>query len=304
MDEARLAEYLTSQAGEPVEVHGARRLPVGHSRAMYVVDTSAGRLVVRMEQGGVFGTSSGDEFRLMQSLHAATFPVAKVRWFEPTGSVLGQPFFVMDHVDTRPPEDEWVMDETTAAAFVRTLVSLHNVDPTAHMGSVDPAQVTHIQIEHWRNVAKSAGGPRVPLLDAAEMWLHHHAPHPGRVSLVHGDAGPGNVLYADGEVLAITDWEFAHVGDPAEDWSFCVSMSGSRTMARQAWLDLFKREAGVRMSEQHWAYWEAFNLFKAACANRTCLALFEAGVNREPNMAIIGTVLYRTYLRRLATLTS
>jgi aminoglycoside phosphotransferase (APT) family kinase protein len=101
-------------------------------------------------------------------------------------------------------------------------------------------------------------------------------------------------------VLALTDWEFAHAGDPAEDWSYCVAMRGSRTMARQQWLDLFAEVAGVRQSDVQWRYWEAFNLFKGACANRTCLALFETGVNRAPNMAIIGTALHRSFLRRLA----
>jgi aminoglycoside phosphotransferase (APT) family kinase protein len=116
---------------------------------------------------------------------------------------------------------------------------------------------------------------------------------------VHGDPGPGNVLCADGQVLAVTDWEFAHVGDPAEDWSYSLSMRGSRTMPREAWLELFEREAGVRMSDQQWRYWEAFNLFKGACANRTCLGLFQSGENRAPNMAIIGTALHHSFLRRL-----
>jgi aminoglycoside phosphotransferase (APT) family kinase protein len=299
VDEGRLADYLTSQAAAPIEISEVRRLTVGHSRAMFVVDASIGRLVVRMEQGGVFGTSSGDEFRLMQSLHAAGFPVAEPRWYEPTGDVLGQPFFVMNYVDSILPEHEREMDPSTAAAFVRTLASLHSLNPSAHMPTVDPAQTTHIQIERWRTVGKSAGGPRLPLLDAAEMWLHQNAPVASRISLVHGDAGPGNVLTAGGTVLALTDWEFAHVGDPAEDWSFCVSMRGSRTMPREAWLALFQQEAGVRMTEAQWAYWEAFNLFKGACANRTCLALFEAGTNRSPDMAIIGTALHHSFLRRL-----
>ncbi len=299
MNEVRLADYLGAQSGTPVEVRGSRRLTVGHSRGMYEVDTSAGRFVVRIEQGGVFGTSSAAEFGLMQSLHAAGFPVANVRWFEPTGDVLGQPFFVMDFIEADCHDDERSMDETTAAAFVRTLAGLHALDATAHLPAVDTEQATHIQIEHWRNVGKSAGGPRVPLLDAAEMWLHQNARLPRRVSLVHGDPGPGNVLSANGEVLALTDWEFAHIGDPAEDWSFCVSMRGARTMPREAWTGLFEREAGVRMTPAQWDYWEAFNLYKGACANRTCLGLFESGANRSPNMAIIGTALHHAFLRRL-----
>jgi aminoglycoside phosphotransferase (APT) family kinase protein len=303
MDDARLAEYLSSQTGAAVEVRSSHRLTVGHSRAMFVVDTSAGKFVVRIEQGGVFGTSSEAEVKIMKSLSAAGVPVATVPWYEPTGDVLGKPFFVMDFIEADQPSDERAMDPATAAAFVRTLAGLHALDPQAHLPAVDPEQSTHILIEHWRNVGKSAGGPRVPLLDAAEMWLHQHAPISRRVSLVHGDAGPGNALIANGEVLALTDWEFAHVGDPAEDWSFCVSMRGSRTMSREAWLALFDSEAGVKMSAEQWKYWEAFNLYKGACANLTCLGLFESGVNRAPDMAIIGTALHRVFLRRLVDIT-
>ena len=266
---------------------------------MFVVDSSAGRFVFRIERGGVFDTSSAAEFSLMQSLHAAGFPVANVRWFEPTGGVLGQPFFVMDHIDADQADEERAMDPTAAAAMVRTLAGLHALEPTAHLPTVDPGQTTHILIEHWRNVGKSSGGPRVPLLDAAEMWLHQNAPITNRVSLVHGDAGPGNVLSAGGEVLALTDWEFAHVGDAAEDWSSIAVIRGAATMSRDAWRTLFEREAGVRMSPEHWNYWEAFNLYKAACAYRTGLGLFEAGRNRSPDMAIMGTAVHHTYLRRL-----
>ena len=123
--------------------------------------------------------------------------------------------------------------------------------------------------------------------------MHRHAPPLDRVSVVHGDAGPGNVVQADGKIVAVTDWEFAHLGDPAEDWSFCLAMRGARTMPRETWLELFERIAGVRLDEQTWTYWEAFNLFKGACANTTCLDVFENGANRAPNMAIIGTVLHR-----------
>jgi aminoglycoside phosphotransferase (APT) family kinase protein len=299
MDEARLAEYLGAQAGAPVEVHSAHRLTLGHSRAMFDVDTSAGRFMLRIERGGVFGTSGAQEFSLLQSLRDAGIPVANVRWFEPSRDVLGQPFFVMDYIEAERPVEEWTMDQATAASLARALAGVHALEPTAHLPTVDPAQTTHILIEHWRNVGKSSGAPRVPLLDAAEMGLHPHAPTTQRVTLVHGDAGPGNVLSADGETLALTDWEFSHVGDPAEDWSSCVSIRGARTMTRDAWKSLLEREVGVKMSADQWEYWEAFNLYKAACANRMCLGLFETGMNRSPDMAIMGTAIHHTLLRRL-----
>ena len=38
--------------------------------------------------------------------------------------------------------------------------------------------------------------------------------------LVQGDTGPGNFLADDGVVTGLVDWEFAHVGDPMDDWAW------------------------------------------------------------------------------------
>lgn len=307
MDEARrdaLARFLTGRLGGPAVVERVERITVGHSRAMYRVDLAGGAtFVVRMEQGGVFGTSSVQEFEVMAALGTAGFPVAPVRWLEPSGAVLGQPFFVMDFVESDQAADERAIDATTATEFVTTLARLHALDWRAAgvpLGEPPdpPERATHDQVERWAGVYRRAAPTPIPLLEEAAAWLHHFAPPLRRAAIVHGDAGPGNFLHRGGQVVAVTDWEFVHLGDPAEDWSFCLTMRGSRTMPRAAWLDLFE-QAGVTLSARDWAYWEAFNLFKGACANVTCLDVFERGVNRAPNMAIIGTYVHQRFLRRL-----
>jgi aminoglycoside phosphotransferase (APT) family kinase protein len=110
------------------------------------------------------------------------------------------------------------------------------------------------------------------------------------------------MLRANGEVIALTDWEFGHVGDPAEDWSNCIAIRGSQAMPADAWRKLITAEAGVKMSNEQWEYWEAFNLYKAACADRSALGLFESGRNRSPDLAIIAAARHHTYLRRLVDL--
>jgi aminoglycoside phosphotransferase (APT) family kinase protein len=35
--------------------------------------------------------------------------------------------------------------------------------------------------------------------------------------LVQGDTGPGNLMYLDGRVTGVVDWELAHLGDPMDD---------------------------------------------------------------------------------------
>ena len=39
----------------------------------------------------------------------------------------------------------------------------------------------------------------------------------GPVVLVQGDTGPGNLMYLDGKVTGIIDWELAHLSDPMDD---------------------------------------------------------------------------------------
>jgi len=131
--------------------------------------------------------------------------------------------------------------------------------------------------------------------------LHDRAPALERVALVHGDPGPGNFVHDGHRVLAFTDWEFSHLGDPTEDWAFLVSMRGARTMAFDDWMRLIRQETGVELDADVLRYWRAFNFFKGACANRSCLRAF-AGANPAPNMALIGTVLQQSFMRQLADL--
>lgn len=288
------------------------RIGTGHSRAMLRVTFGDGRrVVVRMEQGGVFGTSGIEEARVMTALRARGVPVAEVLADEPTGSVTGRPFFVMEHLagtdGGSPAEGERHVDDATAVSFVTTLHELHEVNTNDDLGFDTvpdrPDDATPSQVERWRSTYRSASPEPIPLLEEAAAWLTRNAPPLERLAVVHGDAGPGNFVSvdggADGRVVALTDFEFCHLGDPAEDWSYCLTMRGARTMPPERWLDLFAEHAGVDLPPDRRRYWEAFNLFKGACANRTCLALFEDGRNRAPNMAIIGTALHQLFLRRL-----
>jgi aminoglycoside phosphotransferase (APT) family kinase protein len=299
-----LARWISAQLGRPVAVAELRRITTGHSRANWFLELGDGsRFVVRAEQGGVFGTSSAAEFEFMGAVGRLGFPVARVRWLEATGTVLGQPFFVMEFVEggvAAGREDRTLAPEL-AVDFVHRLHELHELEWQGVIDGPAPSEATHVQIERWADVYRSSSPMAIPLLEEGAAWLHHHAPPLDRVALVHGDPGPGNFVHDGHRVLAVTDWEFSHLGDPTEDWSFLLAMRGARTMARDEWLDLVRREIGVEPTPDELRYWQAFNFFKGACANRSCLRAF-ASDNPAPNMALIGTVLQQTFMRQMADL--
>jgi len=306
MPELRVAleAWLHDQRGDRATIAELRRIATGNSRANWFVGMSDGaRYVARVEQGGVFGTSSADEFRFMRAAHQLGCPVALVRWIEPTGVVVGQPFFVMDFVDgAAAGRNDRSLSPELADDFVRRLDELHRTDWASRLVfDAEGVDATHVEIDRWHTVYRAETDIAIPLLEEAAAWLHHDAASPQRIGIVHGDPGPGNFVHDGSRVLAFTDWEFTHIGDPLEDWAYLITMRGARTMPREEWLALFERLAGVRVTERDLHYWSVFNFFKGACANLTCRRVFATN-NPAPNMGLIGTALHQTYVRQAAAL--
>ena len=102
------------------------------------------------------------------------------------------------------------------------LAALHRVDVRSlDLGPLGPVGGLrkHVagEIAAWRE-RYQATGRLDPVIELGLAWCQAHVPdHDGVPSLVHGDVGPGNFLFADGAVTALLDWEFAHLGDPYDD---------------------------------------------------------------------------------------
>jgi aminoglycoside phosphotransferase (APT) family kinase protein len=282
-----------------------RRISEGHSREMVVATSRAGdRVVVRIEQGGVFGTDGVMEARLMGALHRMGMPVARVVASDESASVIGRRFFVMEYVEHRADAPSPVND------FIRVLHQIHSLDPfrgelaevLGVSGSTTAREATIAQVHRWSDVHRSSVDEPVDLLERSARWLIANAPDGVRAAVVHGDAGPDNFVHDGERVTAITDWEFGHLGDPMEDWVFCIQMRGSRALPKDEWFGRLAEVTGIVIDPEVWSYWEAFNYFKGSCANLSCRRVYETGINPAPNMAIVGTAVHRVFLRRLVEL--
>ena len=60
-----------------------------------------------------------------------------------------------------------------------------------------------------------------------------------------------------------------------------------------------RRRPGSVYDDETWGRWEAFNLFKGACANLSALRLFRDGVSTAPNLLAIGTAVHLRFLKQL-----
>lgn len=197
------------------------------------------------------------QYRLLQRLAARTgVPVPQVRHLEPTGDVLGTPFFLMDRIDGDiPPDvlpynfgDSWVshgspeQQRTLQDSTVATIAELHKV-PAEEMPDLDPAAHGHAgdtllarnvaKVRHWYEFATGDAG-RSELVERGLAWLEAHLPEVDDADAVvcWGDSRIGNVIYRDFEPVAVLDWEMATLGPRALDvaWlSFAHSVFESIT---------------------------------------------------------------------------
>jgi aminoglycoside phosphotransferase (APT) family kinase protein len=306
------AAYLSAKLGRPVAVTALARLSTGHSRETLMVATDLPDrpdFVFRIEQGGVLGTSSEPEFRLLQALYGGPVPVPRPLWLEDDPQWFGFPFMVTERVDgyggidylQDPIEKVKVLQE-----YVQTIAQMHSYSPEelglGHLGIPrDTREATLRQIEYWADIYRRYRFVHEPIVDEAILWLKRNVPDPQRpVALIHGDLSFGNFILRDDRVVAHIDWEWSNLGDPMEDVAFFAYVKGRAFAPPEETIELFRQYSKFRWTDAELRYWEVFNYVKCAAANIATLKVFCEGRNYGLNMVAIGTGGFLGFTARLA----
>ena len=218
-------------------------------------------------------------------------PVPRVRWLEPTGSVLGTQFFLMDYVSGVVPPDvmpytfggNWFSD---APAESQRELQDNTVDVLAKLHSIPQAESTFgfladgaegnalrrnlDWLKAWYEFAVPDIG-RSPLVEQALQWLEANWPEDVAATepvLIWGDSRVGNVLYDDFKPVAVLDWEMATLGPREMDaaWMIFAHMVFQELagLAGMPGLPDFMRDedvkatyaekTGVELGDLHWFY--------------------------------------------------
>ena len=186
-----------------------------------------------------------DVLRMVADL--SDVPVPAVRWIEPTGEVLGTPFFLMDFVGGEVPPDvmpytfggNWFADAPPVKrrelqdTTVEVLAKLHAIPDAAttfgFLAEVDPPGDNPLRrhfaaLKDWYEFAVPGIG-RSALVERALAWLEDHFPDDAAAAdpvLVWGDSRIGNVLYRDFRPVAVLDWEMACIGPRELDVAWII----------------------------------------------------------------------------------
>ena len=274
------------------------RLSGGASQETYRIyariDNAECPLALRRSAGGLPGDDNAVNYpglpveaQLMQAARAAGVPAPKVHYVLTEADGLGEGFLM-----------EWLDGETLGARIVRLpelaelrprlafecgriLARIHGIDVRA-AGLEQALEVTRPTefIERIWERYRQFPTPQ-PMIDYAGRWLLEHLPAGGELKLVHNDFRNGNLMVNAQGVVAVLDWETAHIGDPMRDlgWICTNSWRFGRTDLPVGgfghYADLFagyESESGVKLDPERVKFWEVFGSFWWAVG---CLGMAE-----------------------------
>jgi aminoglycoside phosphotransferase (APT) family kinase protein len=312
--EERLTAWLRRQLDntDEVRIEGLDRVSFGHSAEMLTLtvltrhgdqDTRQD-VVLRLRPKPPALLEPYDlarQFGILRALEHTTVRVPRALWLEDTGDVLGRPFFVMERAagdvyEMEPPTD--VADHTVVRmcqSLAEQLAAIHSVDlqQTGLDTLDDGSDQLDRDLNHWSAEMNRVKRGPLPALERLHQALRASQPQPcPRVTLVHGDAKPGNFAFTDGDVSAVFDWEMTTVGDPLTDigwlemlWMQPVGInSHPAALTIDALLAHYEATSGIKVHNRPW--YRAFNAYKMAVICLIGAMLVEDGHSDDQKLVL------------------
>jgi aminoglycoside phosphotransferase (APT) family kinase protein len=155
------------------------------------------------------------EFRLLQIVRSAGLAAPAPYYFDQEGEIFPRPCIAIEYVEGRTDFTPAGLDDALRqmAAYLH---GVHSIAGSSRDLSFLPGQDKIYDAKFRERPAKlddSLHEGRIR--DALEaVWP---LPRQNEPVLLHGDFWPGNMLWRDGRLVAVVDWEDAQVGDPLAD---------------------------------------------------------------------------------------
>jgi len=270
----------------------------GASKEAWAVDSDGKELLIRRAAGGVIHQATlslEQEFEVLRAAHEAGVKVPEPIAY--LGVVEGREAFVMERVKGEtigrrivkqpPPGLDLQLAEELAKIHAiprERLPFLESGDAVARFyDELDSVGEPHPAIElglHWvtERLRDSPGGSREPVV-------------------AHGDWRIGNIAVDEHGLVAVLDWEFAHLADPVEDlawplvraWRFGADDRHLGGIAElEPYVERYTQLTGRTVTSGELLVWEVFGNVKWAIGCLTQSRRHLNGQERSVELAVLG----------------
>lgn len=328
IDGPRLQVYLRDRFSEPgLTVTSFRSLPGGFGKQTYLFAVQgraiSGDFVLRRDPE--FNIVANDchfvsvEFEVIRAVHALGFPAPQTEWCDTEHKLLpGGDFMVMRRAPGSAAGSVFSAQVAVPADLSKTLAHilarLHGLPPiqeltmlagsiNANLAKLSIADCTRQYLEEWFTLYRAT--PHLPSAAILSIfgWLLEHIPaSTGQPCLLHGDIGFHNFLFNgeegsnERELSVVLDWEFAHIGDPAEDLAYVRNTLGT-ALDWPAFLAEYRAAGGVEVSDERIRFFEVWGHLRNAAASSLAAAQLVHGETRELKMVLLPHLYIPMFLR-------
>ncbi|MCP4624926.1 MAG: phosphotransferase [bacterium] len=264
----------------------------GQSNPTFLLTAGGTEYVMRKKPPGKLLPSAHQverEFRVMKALDQSDVPVPRMGLLCEDENIIGTPFFVMEHVQSRLLEDIALPDmapqerRTLYFDLIRVLAALHSVDYTARgLDSFGkPGNYFSRQIGRWSKQYVAAKTDEIESMERLMEYLPANVPDDDTSCIVHGDYRMGNMLLHPTEprIVAVVDWELSTLGHPLGDLGYSCMFYHSGIVGRASLDDQAGSATGIPSEEEflaeycrltgregipNWNFYLAFSFFRLA----------------------------------------
>ncbi len=286
-------DALAAALGSPVTQ--ATQLAGGASKEAWAVATADGRNVFLRRAGG--GVMHLDPLSLRQEFDVLVAArEAGVRVPEPIdylGDLDGREAFVMERVHGEAIGRRIVRSPPPALdlQMAEQLASIHAISPATlpFLSSGDLWERLYAELD-------SVDEPH-PAIELGLAWCRERLPLDRPRVVSHGDFRIGNLMVDDTGIVAVLDWEFAHLSDPAEDlaWPLIRAWRFGNDAKRLGgigdvgpFLDRYAELTGLRVPLDELLVWEVLGNCKWAIGSLTQARRHLRGEERNVELAVLG----------------
>lgn len=252
---AQLERWSVAHYHAGTTIAELRAMPghAGLSFGFTVCDASGAldQIVMRMPPKGVRRSGNTDVLRqvpLLQALWSSGVPVAELRWWDADEQWFDVPYFMVGLLPgatyaVRDPDPIFtkagVSPADIFAQAIDGLALVHCVDWKVALGHWQQPIDLADEVRFWDPLlAKSTNAEWVTIGERTRDLLLAAVPENPAVGIFHGDFQTNNLLFDNGRLVAILDWEISGVGAQLLDLGWLLMMNDSDSWYDRAGLSV------------------------------------------------------------------
>ncbi|MBL8267681.1 phosphotransferase family protein [Steroidobacter sp.] len=263
-------------------------------------------------------SSASGEFELLNHLHAQGLPVAHCIAAQSDDTLpLRRPCLIMERLPgaTLAKVDPKSLEKVNTKAATSEVV-LQLAEPLARLHRQNihqlPISKAPLRLSRRESFLKTLDEYHdrlhrnqredFPLLEAGFAWLYNNsALIDDTTTLVHSDYDLRNILFDNGRLSAVLDFELAHVGHPAEDLGYLRKDLG-KLIPWQDFIDAYLAAGGVRVPDELVLYFQIWAVVFHGVCNITAFSGYRSGVHNDVFLGTVSFVEFERVQERLLEL--